>query len=63
MYKLDMEKGYDHINWEFVEYMMRRLGFGIKWRRRVMRCITTSFFVVMINGGPSSFFKATRDLH
>lgn len=28
--KLDIEKAYDHVNWDFLEYMMGRLGFGQK---------------------------------
>jgi hypothetical protein len=28
--KLDMEKAYDHINWKFVLYLLRRYGFGEK---------------------------------
>ena len=30
--KLDIEKAYDHINWNFLMYMMRRCGFSAKWR-------------------------------
>lgn len=26
--KLDMEKAYDHVRWEFVDYMLASLGFG-----------------------------------
>jgi hypothetical protein len=29
--KLDIEKAYDHINWEFLLYMLRMCGFGEKW--------------------------------
>lgn len=32
MCKLDLEKSYDRVNLEFFEYMMRRMGFGIRWR-------------------------------
>lgn len=28
LYKLDIEKSYDYVRWDFVDYMLRRLGFG-----------------------------------
>ena len=31
--KLDLEKVYDHVNWNFLIYMLRRCGFSDKWRR------------------------------
>jgi hypothetical protein len=30
--KLDLEKAYDHVNWNFLLYMMDCCGFGDKWR-------------------------------
>jgi hypothetical protein len=29
--KLDMEKAYDHVDWNFLIYMLRRCGFGERW--------------------------------
>jgi hypothetical protein len=29
--KLDMEKAYDHVDWNFLLYLLRRCGFGEKW--------------------------------
>jgi hypothetical protein len=29
--KLDMEKAYDHMNWKFLLYLLRRCSYGEKW--------------------------------
>lgn len=31
VFKVDYEKAYDFVSWEFLTYMMRRMGFCNKW--------------------------------
>jgi hypothetical protein len=58
--KLDMEKAYDHVDWNFLLYLLRRCGFREKWCSWIKHCISSAFFLVLINGVPSGFFGSSH---
>ena len=58
--KLDMEKAYDHVNWDFMLYLLRRCGFGQKLCSWIAFCISLASFCVLINGLPAGFFNNSR---
>uniref|UniRef100_A0A2N9FVR5 Reverse transcriptase domain-containing protein n=1 Tax=Fagus sylvatica TaxID=28930 RepID=A0A2N9FVR5_FAGSY len=60
--KLDVEKAYDHVNWDFLIYMLQRCGFPSRWRNWIRFCISTVRFSILINGCPSGFFESSRGL-
>ncbi|RVW13055.1 Transposon TX1 uncharacterized 149 kDa protein [Vitis vinifera] len=53
--KLDIEKAYDHLNWNFLLFVMRSMGFGEKGTGWIYWCISTATFSVLINGTPAGF--------
>jgi hypothetical protein len=59
---LDMEKGYDHVDWSFLLYLLRRCGFGEKWCSWIKHFISSARFSVLINGVPSGFFGSSRGI-
>ena len=60
--KLDVEKAYDHVSWDFLMYMLQRYGFLEKWRKWIRYCISIVKFSILINGSPSDFFGSSRGL-
>jgi hypothetical protein len=60
--KLDMSKAYDRVEWDFLEQMMRRLGFDEQWIMLIMECVSTVFYQIKVNGELTDSFKPERGL-
>ena len=62
LYKLDIEKAYDQVDWNFFVKVMCRMGFGGKWVGWIKWCISTASFSVLLIGNPIGFFNSSRGL-
>ena len=60
--KLDMSKAYDKIEWDYLEGVMRTLGFLERWIGLIMACVRTVTYSVVINGKQSGHITPSRGL-
>ncbi|XP_075655210.1 putative mitochondrial protein AtMg01250 [Castanea sativa] len=60
--KLDISKAYDRVEWGFLKGIMIRLGFPEVWVDRVMCCVTTTSYFVLINGKTYGHITPSRSL-
>jgi len=62
VFKVDYEKAYDSISWDFLLYMLRRMGFCSKWIQWVEGCLKSASISVLVSGSPSHEFIPQRGL-
>jgi len=51
--KLDLEKAYDRVSWEFLGHILLDFGFDMEWVEWILSCVTCPSFSVLINGEPT----------
>ena len=62
MMKLDLEKAYDRVNWDFLMETLELFGFPNESLRLIKSCISTSTIAVLWNGEMTEPFCPSRGL-
>ncbi|KAM0029767.1 putative RNA-directed DNA polymerase [Helianthus debilis subsp. tardiflorus] len=60
--KVDIEKAYDSLSWEFLNSILCQMNFPVKWRNWVMSIVTSVRASVLVNGSPTQEFPCSRGL-
>jgi len=60
--KVNFEKAYDSVKWDFLFYMMEKLGFCSKWIKWIRGCLQSSTISVLVNDSPTEEFKPEKGL-
>ena len=60
--KIDFEKAFDKIRWEFVFEVLRNMGFDCKWVDWITSIFNSSTISVLVNGATTDEFTPSRGL-
>ncbi|XP_062021441.1 uncharacterized protein LOC133738016 [Rosa rugosa] len=60
--KLDLEKAYDFLDWNYICCVLSKFGFSSKWIDLIMECVSSVSFSILINGKAKGHFKPSRGL-
>ncbi|XP_043701064.1 uncharacterized protein LOC122651645 [Telopea speciosissima] len=60
--KLDIQKAYDTMEWEFMFDVMRKFGFCVSWVNMIHQLLSSAKLSILLNGGPVGFFGVERGL-
>ena len=62
VFKIDFEKAYDHVDWDFLDHVLERKGFSLRWRSWMRGCLSSTTFAILVNGNAKGWVKAIRGL-
>ncbi|KAF7839819.1 DNA polymerase alpha subunit B [Senna tora] len=60
--KIDLEKAYDRISWDFVVDTLKEVGFGDTFMNLIHHCLITPSLQILWNGGKTDSFKPSRGI-
>jgi len=61
-FKVDYQKAYDSVSWDFLYYMLERLGFCVQWICWIKGCLESASVSVLVNGSPTREFILRKGL-
>lgn len=56
VFKINFEKSYDCVNWDFVDFVLVKMGFGSIWIGWIQRCVRYARVSVLVNGSAGEDF-------
>ncbi|RVW82961.1 Transposon TX1 uncharacterized 149 kDa protein [Vitis vinifera] len=62
VFKIDFEKAYDHVSWDFLDHVLENKGFSPSWRKWMSGCLSSVSYAVLVNGNAKGWVKASKGL-
>ncbi|KAJ0527046.1 putative RNA-directed DNA polymerase [Helianthus annuus] len=62
VFKVDFQKAYDSVNWNFLLDILNGMNFPTLWRNWIKACLKSGRSSVLVNGSPTTEFQLYRGL-
>ncbi|GJS44208.1 RNA-directed DNA polymerase, eukaryota, reverse transcriptase zinc-binding domain protein [Tanacetum coccineum] len=62
VFKVDFEKAFDSVRWDYLDNILRRFSFSEKWCSWIQSCLRSSRGSVIMNGSPTEEFQFHKGL-
>nr|GEX16981.1 RNA-directed DNA polymerase, eukaryota, reverse transcriptase zinc-binding domain protein [Tanacetum cinerariifolium] len=66
IFKVDFEKAFDSVRWDFLDDVLKNFSFRNKWCNRIQACLKSSRGSILVNGSPTDefqFFKGLKQVN
>nr|GEY79130.1 probable leucine-rich repeat receptor-like protein kinase At1g35710 [Tanacetum cinerariifolium] len=61
--KVDFEKAFDYVKWDYLDETLKAFGFGSKWRNWISSCLNNAIGLVLVNSSPTLEFQFHKGLN
>ncbi|GKD38865.1 RNA-directed DNA polymerase, eukaryota, partial [Tanacetum coccineum] len=62
IFKVDFEKAFDSVRWDFLDDVLKKFGFGNKWCNWIQSCLSSLRGSILVNGSPTNEFQFYKGL-
>ncbi|GKA72771.1 RNA-directed DNA polymerase, eukaryota [Tanacetum coccineum] len=62
IFKVDFEKAYDSVRWDFLDDVLKNFGFGERWCGWIRGCLKSARGSIIVNGSPTEEFQFYKGL-
>ncbi|GJX39412.1 RNA-directed DNA polymerase, eukaryota, reverse transcriptase zinc-binding domain protein [Tanacetum coccineum] len=62
VFKVDFRKAFDSLRWDFLDLILEKFGFGLKWRSWIKGFLQNGRSSILVNGSPTDEFELFRGL-
>ncbi|GJR90258.1 RNA-directed DNA polymerase, eukaryota [Tanacetum coccineum] len=62
IFKVDFEKSFNSARWDYLDDILNKFGFGVKWRNWIQGCLNSAMGSILVNGSLTFEFKFHKGL-